>query len=1481
MRHALLLLLICLPVCWAQSTEPIGPELLTNGSMEALDPASGMPQGWVGSFSADWGDCAGNASASQEAPHEGKSCLLVTGVRGTYMAGATEVPSLDPQRSYVLTGWLRTSLARGQSTYLTVSWRNKEGRFLSLQTGRRLAGKTPWKYVELPLTVVERPAGAVQAHLSVRVTGTGDTGQVWADQLSLRECRALPGEAVNSQERRRLLEMARELLIEVQVWRDRLATLQQRRADLEALSQATEGFDSLVTRYGAAVRSHSFLTRQSRPREDLERAVATTPAEIVAQVDKLQQLADLRNRCFGELGRMLDVKRKLDASEDLRRFYLWAQLAGLRGETEPGTPSAIPVANYPLLAPGLTPSTPGELGDVTVRVSVDRRSGTGTLRLTSELLADKPATLQLGLFDPAGRLVAATSRPVSGGRLEATLQVRPVDLWFPDYPYLYTLRAALVADGKLVDLAQQRVAFREVTVAECDVNATMRHAWDWALTDYTFAINGQPYFLRGTVVSGETRRYPQEASALFSELWLDFQRTYGAYLAGVSPEEADQMADLGLTLFGSIAPSYTALRHYVSSTEGLEDFRDLCHRAAWIADHPAVVAMQTGNEAELSVWGADLPSVYGDDLWHCFNEVNKVVRDEMKPQVPMGYVRATNLDPVLSVPRDDYSGVNQYTGRYFGRRCTMTSDLETLALGCTLDSKPMGITEWNGPKYSWATRGVSGVDEEGAAQYIFDYYRTMTRTPATLFSTEFVMSWVVTPLEDLTTTSLTEGMKRRGQWKWNLQQGVPWYPDIWPNLLTNTAARRTMAGFGSPLLELCESPGEVLVASHRAAPADAAALTAVLRGLGKDAKQAAMPSATELARLKANLVLIGGTGDDQPEAIRALERLGVIGATSAQYPAAGRFLLQRRINPYFPDRFLVTVTAADAQGLRAALDKLTSSAQGLREAYGRQASCRRALALVDDRDTVARAFARYVMELPTRSTFVGRDDVRTSLRPEEILRADRTLADAYTDLGAVIVAVKRPLTDAEASLLLRLPEAGVNVIWSGATLGANPEQAKALGVSVSGDEPLTDSYRVSDWAQTPLSVPEMGDLAADRLERFGALKPSTPAWKSATTTGIISATDPAWRSAVADSQGRAVVMARDAGRGSHWVFGADLSATAEALVKTTTSGVLHSIYDRDTACGLERLFRVVANAASYRAETRPADRPRLRAAVECDRSVYQWGDQARVTVRVKGADGLPTDASVRVSFARGDRLLGLPGPNALWVQARRVAPGCYEATTKLSQEQAPGGAVTDTVAMRHRGETALTAFADVSKPGCVADWTSEVVRVTDTTNEAAHLVRLGQLLRDDAFEVLLSVNDTKTWVEIAGALTVPAQPRVGQPSACELVINRVENDEGNDWMEDVELVLTPEEGGEPILVPLAPGKVLASTKASVVTKRPDDCIVVTSANPARLKVNWTPSRAGRWKMSLRYRYTDDFHVKDTNRLLCDSPLGSGPVEVLP
>ncbi|MCE5218397.1 hypothetical protein LLH03_15345, partial [bacterium] len=256
-------------------------------------------------------------------------------------------------------------------------------------------------------------------------------------------------------------------------------------------------------------------------------------------------------------------------------------------------------------------------------------------------------------------------------------------------------------------------------------------------------------------------------------------------------------------------------------------------------------------------------------------------------------------------------------------------------------------------------------------------------------------------------------------------------------------------------------------------------------------------------------------------------------------------------------------------------------------------------------------------------------------------------------------------------------------------------------------------------------------------------------------------------------------------------------------------------------------------------------------------------------------------ASVRVSFARGDRLLGLPGPNALWVQAQRVAPGCYEATTKLSQEQAPGGAVTDTVAMRHRGETALTAFADVSKPGCVADWTSEVVRVTDTTNEAAHLVRLGQLLRDDAFEVLLSVNDTKTWVEIAGALTVPAQPRVGQPSACELVINRVENDEGNDWMEDVELVLTPEEGGEPILVPLAPGKVLASTKASVVTKRPDDCIVVTSANPARLKVNWTPSRAGRWKMSLRYRYTDDFHVKDTNRLLCDSPLGSGPVEVLP
>jgi hypothetical protein len=307
-----------------------------------------------------------------------------------------------------------------------------------------------------------------------------------------------------------------------------------------------------------------------------------------------------------------------------------------------------------------------------------------------------------------------------------------------------------------------------------------------------------------------------------------------------------------------------------------------------------------------------------------------------------------------------------------------------------------------------------------------------------------------------------------------------------------------MRGFQSPLFDLCESPGEILVASVAARADDAQRISRMLTELGRESRVAGLPDGPGLADIDANAVLLGGLGDAQPEAVRFLEDLGVIGRTDSAYPPAGGFLIQRRVRPVFPDRVLVVVTAADDAGMQAAMAKLAASADGLGEAYARHASCGRALALVDDNDSAARAFARYVMEFATRGDFLGRDDIRLTLDDFQFA-PDGTLPTEHTGLGAVIVAARRELSAHETEVLRELARRGCNVVWSSAALAKNPSVAADLGIALGESVPLTENLPVADWAQEPLAVPDMGDVALEPLRKFGGLKPESQSWVAATT----------------------------------------------------------------------------------------------------------------------------------------------------------------------------------------------------------------------------------------------------------------------------------------------------------------------------------------------------------------------------------------------
>jgi len=637
-----------------------------------------------------------------------------------------------------------------------------------------------------------------------------------------------------------------------------------------------------------------------------------------------------------------------------------------------------------------------------------------------------------------------------------------------------------------------------------------------------------------------------------------------------------------------------------------------------------------------------------------------------------------------------------------------------------------------------------------------------------------------------------------------------------------------------------------------------------------------VPDAAGFATMDAGVVLIGGLGDAQPQIIRHLEALRVIGRTTADFPAPGGFLIQRRVNPHFPDRVLVVVTAADREGLEKAVAKLAAAGKGLQEARKRHATRRRALALVDDNAAVARAFTRYVLELPTRSLVSGRDDLRTTLSSDELLDERGHLRSRWVDLTALVVASSRPLTTEEAELVQSLARNGITIVWSAPAIAANPEVQKRLGVGLGDPIPLTGALPVKDWAQQPLRVPDMGSVITEPMAKFGKLKPDSAVWRGGTQLSALRM-GPEWLVAAADDQGRAVAAQRADSGNRQWVFGADLQNAAVALWSTNRGGVIHGTYDRDTACGLERLFRVVANAVASGIAPRQPETRRLRAEVSTDRETYRPGAMIRATVEVRDELGEPQDAGVWVSFANPRRLMDLRGEGVLWTEATRTAKGRYEVLRK-ADPSAPGAAF-ETWRSALDGHECFTVLCDVVHPEMVSDWASQTVRMAGESAEDLHMADLAHLVERDLKRALLGINDKEKWVEVEGSVTMPAHPPINETVPFEVVVSKVEGDEGNDWMEDIQLVLTPASGSEPVVLPLWEGKYLASSKASVVTKEPDRCIVVDSSHPAALSLQWPQPRQGHWRLSLRYRYSDDYHIADTNRLQRDDPL-SGAVFVI-
>lgn len=1394
--------LIFLTLSAAAAPQISGPSLLSNGGFES-------PAGWTGSAPSDWGDCAGTFSRVQTEPRSGDWCGEVKDVRLRYMA-APKRAALPAGQAILLRAWVRTALAPGESAYLAASF-TKNGKFSHVVSSPRLAGKRPWTVVDLLLPPsAQKEADTVLVSFRVE-SGTG-AGVAWVDDLELLPVTLPPPPSRVEQEQARQLHLVRTFLVEREFWTDRLAALKQRRQDLESL---LSGDPATWQRRELPVRD----------RTTLEAAVAFEPEALRTKLDLLADLPRLKSQCLAELEAVLQSKRRLDAAPEKRRAWLRAQLPSARPLLSPAPSKPLDAGFAQTLAPGGAPAS-GELGEVLTRAGW---TPTAWLRSEVQLPGQQPGdALLAALRGPDGDVIWWREQPMTSTAATIEIDQLPVRAWTPELPALYEWIVALRRGGAIVDLRRSSVAFRDIAVQGGDLSGTMRHAWGWAAEDWSFRLNGHPWFPRGTVLN-DLPRHPEEGVALLRELGLEFYRNYGYQTSHITGRLGDLFRRDGLLLLAGLGPAYGEVRSFESRQAGFETFRSTLRQDRALVHDPAVLAVQVGNEAELAVWGADLGASYGEDLWQPFEEAIAIVREETAPAVPLSYVRAGGPKTVAPVPAEDYSGVNQYAGRYWGSRRTMAADLGGLGFHAAAAGKPYGITEWFGPKYSWATSGISGVDEDGAARYLVDYQQTLERAPGAVLSTQFVLNWVVTPVEDLTALPYEEGRKRREQWSWSLQQGTPWYPRVFPDLLTDTPGRRQLRGMNSPLHDLVETPGRILVSGPKA---DAAACAQWLRELGRTVEVVEPKRLPEPDAARASLLLLCPAAE--PEGW--LQTMDL-----ATAPPAGKFVLRRRLLPADPDRLVVLLRGGDAAGHAAGMERLRGDAAALIEAYAHRASCRRLLALVDEEKS---AFDRYVTDTAMRGWFLARDDLRMRLDPAELLAADGSLQPAFADLALLLVSVRRALDPAELDALRILAQRGVEVVWSAATLKANPLPGVTLGKA----QPLTGSVPVADWANRPLPIGDLGKVRVEALTEFGSLSPDSDGFRRATTVRTVVANG----ETAATCAGEPVVVRQPIGEGAFWYCGADLAAMAEALTRTTQRGVNHSLYDRDTACGLERWFRLVTNAGAQKAAPRPAARPRLRCDVQLDHLTLPAGASLGATVFVRDQDGTLADAAVRGALLApsGSNYGGCP---ASWEFLKREGTGRYRL-------EVPANRVPEAAKLSVLDSRLIGIWISAEAPGHVGDWTVASLAAARTDGEAERLGRLVDEIRRGIVRIPFGVNDREQYIEIQGALAIRPPIQAGVATALRVAFHQIESDEGNDAMEEVELLL---EGpsGRPVVLPVAPGKVLCSPKQATVKARPADALVVTSDEPFEVDVAWPNPSPGPWRVGLRYRYTDDYRPK--------------------
>ncbi len=987
-------------------------------------------------------------------------------------------------------------------------------------------------------------------------------------------------------------------------------------------------------------------------------ALSTARDEFLA--DCQQQLLDARMTLLTARNELLQVEDALRVIPDLRSLYLSSFNQKLRQ-------AAVDVASLPKPLPLYSGPS---VASSTFRTRLELADGQAELVVCLSAAAARLCVELRDAVDVA-LLAAVDDRDGVDAWQELRLPVN-VPLWSPGNAHLYQLRmVAYSADGAVLAADRRQVGLRESALFASGVTPLLRQELTRRRPEWFFRYNGQAAFPRTAAFSWmeeSLKACPAETASMLADLWVEGGRFYGMKL---NESFWSLFERGGYAQLAAFYPSYKALKSWDDMQLFGEQLSFIAERMAQPSSHASPFVLQVGNEVELDSWGASINTAFPGTPFLPLDYMAEVLRRERLDSSPIMYVRAGHFNTVVPLPHEDVCGINQYTGRYSGRLDEVHRDLAELAAEAALFNRPLMITEWNGPKYSWATGGIGGVTIRGAAYYLERYWRGLAETPGVVGSAEFTLNWVIAPFEDLTNQSREEAWKNRPRHAaFGGGRTADHVPLLHANQVVPDECYRSMQAFHGPFYVMAKTPGDIQLLAALGTVELASAL-APLRGLGKelavDSRSAALVAPTELP-CNRHCVVVMPVGSGSAALPPAWSGLLTPLAAGASEP-----LIRTMVHPHAPDYLLCVVQAADVAGLWRAIRRLGKSAAALFDLRAKESQMRRAVALVDlNREQV---FRLYVLEQAGRGFFFTGDDTRTTLLAEDFYDEAGQLLPCWSALSTMYLDAPRALTADEWSLVQRLHAGGVTLVISSGCYQANAalQAAYPATLAVTDDFSQYFSQPLSLHAslQGPAPLRALGGVDFAVIERFAPEMLKAPG-VGVQTIRADGATALAW-----DEQEQAVIVrwpSAAAGQGAVVLLGYQLGDVALVHWRVTHNGQTHKIYDRDTACGLERASLAAVNAGLP--EARPGELlPTLQLLAAPESFLVAPGEAARLLISVRDSAGRPVPGA-QVNARARVRQDGRNGANSDYVRLRADVEGNF--AVSCVPENASGGENVDT-----------------------------------------------------------------------------------------------------------------------------------------------------------------------------------------------------------